>query len=125
MSTEVKSTAQRAVIAAVQLPNVSDEELDSSLTELRELAKTLGFQVVATFTQKRTSFDSTAYLGAGKREEIRQFVQGEVDEADESSPDAPEAKRATNNAERRTARHGAVAAREAAKSLAGTDSRRA
>ncbi|MEO8443103.1 MAG: GTPase HflX, partial [Betaproteobacteria bacterium] len=32
-------------------------------------------------------------------------------------------KRAANNAERRTARHGAVAAREAVKSLAGTDAR--
>ena len=126
MSHEVKATPQRAVIAAVQLPAVSDEELESSLTELRELAKTLGFTVVATFTQKRANFDAAAYLGAGKREEIRRFVHGEADESPDSSQDAPPAeKRAANNAERRTARHGAVAAREAAKSLAGVDSRRA
>jgi GTP-binding protein HflX len=33
--------------------------------------------IVATFTQKRSSFDATAYLGTGKREEIREFVDME------------------------------------------------
>uniref|UniRef100_E6PVS6 GTP-binding protein hflX n=1 Tax=mine drainage metagenome TaxID=410659 RepID=E6PVS6_9ZZZZ len=63
-----------AVVAAVQLPNVSDSEFESSLTELRDLAKTLGYKVVHTFVQKRASFDTTAYLGAGKRDEIRDYV---------------------------------------------------
>jgi len=126
MSKEAKVNSQRAVIAAVQLPTVSDAELESSLDELRELAKTLGFEVVATFTQRRASFDAGAYLGSGKREEIRRFVQGEADESADAVQEAPaDSKRAANNAERRTARHGAVAAREAAKSLAGTDVRRA
>src|SRR5688500_1622006 len=110
MSKEVKVTPQRAVIAAVQLPEVGDEEFQASLDELRELAKTLGYEVVATFTQKRNSFDSTAYLGTGKREEIRRFVQGEAEKKD---------------SERRIARHGAVAAREAAKALARSDTRQA
>src|SRR4029453_8547851 len=61
----------RAIVAAVQLPSVSDLEFDASLTELRQLAKTLGFEVVATFTQKRSGFDSAAYFGTGKREELR------------------------------------------------------
>jgi len=53
-------------------------------------------------------------------------VQGEADQSGDAPQEAPvEAKRAANNAERRIARHGAVAAREAAKSLAGTDIRRA
>src|ERR1035437_8358604 len=128
MSKEVKVIPQRAVVAAVQLPTVSDAELESSLNELRELAKTLGFEVVATFTQKRASFDSAAYLGAGKREEMRRFVQGETEA--EPSDDAPQephvaATDAGKSAERRIARHGAVAAREAAKALAGIDKRRA
>ena len=128
MSKQVKVGTQRAVVAAVQLPNVSDVELEASLNELRELAKTLGFEVVATFTQKRANFDSAAYLGTGKREEMRRFVQGEV-EADHLA-DAPEQGRAAEkgagkSAERRIARHGAVAAREAAKALAGTDTRQA
>ena len=126
MSKEVKVTPQRAVVAAVQLPGVSDVELEASLDELRELAKTLGFEVVATFTQKRANFDSAAYLGAGKREELRRFVQGEADQYGDTPQEAPvAAKRAGKSAERRIARHGAVAAREAAKALVGTGTRRA
>ncbi|MBK5914319.1 GTPase HflX [Rhodocyclus purpureus] len=71
-----------AIVAAVQLPSVSDSEFESSLTELRELAKTLGYQVVHTFTQKRAGFDQTGYLGVGKREEIRCFVNGDPDFTD-------------------------------------------
>ena len=126
MSKEVKVTPQRAVVAAVQLPTVSDAELEASLDELRELAKTLGFEVVATFTQKRANFDAGAYLGTGKREEMRRFVQGEADQSGDAPQEAPVAgKRAGKSAERRIAHHGAVAAREAAKALAGTDTRQA
>jgi GTP-binding protein HflX len=63
----------------VQLPGVSDIEFEASLAELRQLAKTLGFEVVARFTQKRQSFDSSAYLGTGKREELRSLVQAGAD----------------------------------------------
>ncbi len=77
MQKEAKEKPAYAVVAAVQLPNVSDVEFEASLAELRDLAKTLGFQVTASFTQKRSSFDATAYLGAGKREEIREFVDSE------------------------------------------------
>ncbi|MGC2520443.1 MAG: GTPase HflX [Burkholderiales bacterium] len=70
----------RAIVAAVQLSSVSDAEFEASLTELRQLAKTLGFEVVGTFTQKRAGFDSTAYFGTGKREELR--LMREQDAAD-------------------------------------------
>jgi GTPase len=63
-------TPKRAIVAAVQLSGVSDLEFDASLTELRQLAKTLGFEVVGKFVQKRASFDAAAYFGAGKREEL-------------------------------------------------------
>jgi len=72
-----RETAEKplyAVAAAVQLPHVSDIEFEASLNELRELAKTLGFTVVHTFVQKRGGFDTTAYLGVGKRQEIHEFV---------------------------------------------------
>lgn len=74
MPIEIKEKSRLAVVAAVQLPNVNDIEFEASLTELRELAKTLGYRVIHTFVQKRSSFDTTAYLGTGKREEIRCFV---------------------------------------------------
>jgi len=64
-------SAKRAIVAAVQLASVSDLEFEASLAELRQLAKTLGFEVVGTFTQKRAGFDKTAYFGTGKREELK------------------------------------------------------
>src|SRR5688500_10152845 len=68
----------RAIVAAVQRPSVSDEAFDASLTELRQLAKTLGFEVVGRFTQKRASFDAAAYFGTGKREELRLMREHEA-----------------------------------------------
>ena len=84
MRTEGKEDAKYAVVAAVQLQGVSDREFEASLVELRELAKTLGFKVTRTFMQKRSAFDSAAYLGVGKREEIRRFVN----EPSAADPDA-------------------------------------
>jgi GTP-binding protein HflX len=77
MRKEVKEQPKYAIVAAVQLPKVNDVEFEASLAELRDLAKTLGFEITASFTQKRSSFDSIAYLGTGKREEIRAFVDSE------------------------------------------------
>ena len=67
-------------MAAVQLPSVNDVEFEASLTELRQLAKTLGFEVVGRFTQKRAGFESGAYFGTGKRKELR--LMRERDAAD-------------------------------------------
>jgi len=67
-------------VAAVQLPSVNDVEFEASLTELRQLAKTLGFEVVGRFTQKRAGFESGAYFGTGKRKELR--LMRERDAAD-------------------------------------------
>jgi GTP-binding protein HflX len=71
MTQEAAPNRKRAIVAAVQLPSVGDLEFEASLEELRQLAKTLGFEVVGRFTQKRAGFDSAAYFGTGKREELR------------------------------------------------------
>ncbi len=90
MQIEVNEKPLNAIVAAVQLPSVSDIEFEASITELRELAKTLGYRVVHTFTQKRAGFDTTAYLGIGKRQEISQFVNHGID-ADEANEGVPPA----------------------------------
>src|SRR5450830_111176 len=87
MQTEEKIALRYAVVAAVQLPSVTDLEFEASLTELRELAKTLGYEVVHTFVQKRSTFDMTGYLGVGKRQEIKEFVNFE--EASDENGDLP------------------------------------
>src|SRR2546425_4688687 len=71
MMQEIDPKPKRAIVAAVQRPSVSDVEFEASLTELRQLAKTLGFEVAGRFTQKRAGFDAAAYFGKGKREELR------------------------------------------------------
>src|SRR5436190_16303881 len=79
MIRETVRKPKRAVVAAVQKPGVNDLEFDASLAELRQLAKTLGFEVVATFTQKRAGFDSAGYFGLGKRKELSELVQAGAD----------------------------------------------
>jgi GTP-binding protein HflX len=74
MLRDVIQKPRRVLVAAVQRPNVSDAALEASLAELRQLAKTLGFEVVGVFTQKRASFDSAGYLGVGKRKELHEQV---------------------------------------------------
>src|SRR5688572_1849600 len=83
---------KRAVVAAVHLQGVSDAEFEASVTELGQLARTLGFQVVGTFTQKRQRFDAAAYLGLGKRKELHDFVHGKSAPGDAEDPasSAPE-----------------------------------
>src|SRR5258705_1464705 len=81
MMQEVDQKRTRAIVAAVQRSSVSDAEFDASLTELRQLAKTLGFEVVGRFTQKRAGFDSAAYFGSGKREELRELVHNDAEPA--------------------------------------------
>jgi GTP-binding protein HflX len=78
MPIDIIEAPKLAAVASVHLPNVTDLEFEASLTELRELAKTLGYKVVRTFVQNRNTFDSTGYLGIGKRQEIRAFVGGEL-----------------------------------------------
>ena len=126
----------RAVVASVHLPSVTDAEFESSLTELRELAKTLGYQVVGTFIQNRARFDAAAYLGVGKRQEIRRFVEGEdiSDEGDDAAreDDAQDLAasdsgqdNAANKTKGKSVTRGAAKAKAAAQSEANPDTRRA
>jgi GTP-binding protein HflX len=71
---DLEERPRRALVLAVQLPAVSDEELHGSLTELRALARTLGVDVAGTLTQRRASFDPGAYLGTGKLEELKAMI---------------------------------------------------
>ncbi len=132
MLTELKEHPKRAIVAAVHLPGVAEVELEASITELRELAATLGFEVVGTFIQKRARFDTTAYLGTGKRQEIRRFVRNEPEPADgdlqeSDGPDdtqTPEDKAAPKRTSVKTEKRAAAEARNAAEAAADPDTRR-
>src|SRR4051812_13620126 len=68
-------TARSAIVLAVHLPSVRDDGFARSLEELDQLARTLGVAILGTLTQKRESFDAGAYLGKGKREELKLLVE--------------------------------------------------
>jgi len=71
-------TADRppAVVVAVQLPGVSDDELESSLAELERLARTLGLDPIARITQRRGKLAPGVVLGAGKLVELAGWTGG-------------------------------------------------
>jgi GTP-binding protein HflX len=68
-------TPRRALILAAHLPGIGDEEFVRSLAELKQLAKTLGLEVVGQLTQKRPNLDPAGYLGPGKREELKPLAE--------------------------------------------------
>ncbi|HEU4732246.1 MAG TPA: GTPase HflX [Kofleriaceae bacterium] len=65
-----------AVVVAVQLPDVSDAELASSIAELERLAKTLGLEPVGRLTQRRARLASGLVLGEGKLKELAAWTGG-------------------------------------------------
>ncbi|HBT90157.1 GTPase HflX [Desulfobacter sp.] len=65
-----------AVLFSVQTHGVSNEENHSSLLELRRLVKTMGLEVVATLTQRRSKPEAGTLLGAGKLKELAGYTGG-------------------------------------------------
>ena len=66
----------RAVLVAVQLPGVDDEQLERDLEELVRLVTTLGLDVVGRVTQRRPRLRAGTVLGLGKLRELARFTGG-------------------------------------------------
>ncbi len=64
----------RALLLGAHLDDVTEQEFEESLAELRRLAITLGYEVVGRLTQRRPSYDRAAYLGPGKVAELPALV---------------------------------------------------
>ena len=71
-------TADRpgAVLVGVQLPDVSDLEHATHLDELGRLVRTLGYEPVATVTQRRAGAGAGTVLGTGKLKELANLTGG-------------------------------------------------
>ena len=67
---------QKAVLVAVQLPQVSKVENEASLQELARLVTTLGYEVAGQFTQKRSSQKSAGVLGDGGLKALAKWTGG-------------------------------------------------
>jgi len=80
--------SRTAVLAAIQLPGVSDAEHESSLAELTRLVETLGLRVIGRVSQKRKAAASGSLLGPGKLKELAAFTGGSGVIRGFSGPDA-------------------------------------
>jgi GTP-binding protein HflX len=76
MSSSTEAPRPKAVLVGVQLPGVTDAEQRASLTELKRLCKTLGFEVVGEVTQKRKGLGAATLLGEGKLVELAAWTGG-------------------------------------------------
>ena len=71
---ENKTEQERAVLVSV---DTGEFDVDSSLAELTELAKTAGAEVICEMTQKREAPEPGTYLGKGKLQELSDYCENE------------------------------------------------
>ncbi len=64
------------MLVGVQLPGVEDAEHASDLEELGRLVQTLGFEVVATVSQRRDALAAAAVVGEGKLRDLAEITGG-------------------------------------------------
>ncbi len=67
---------ERVIIAGVHrsLRDILSDTTDESLSELEELVKTAGGEVVCTVVQNKTDLEAATYMGEGKLEELKNAV---------------------------------------------------
>jgi len=67
---------KKAIVVAVKLPTVEEDDFRASLVELERLVNTLGYDVVAKITQARDGLSPAAVLGEGKLMELAKLCGG-------------------------------------------------
>ena len=72
--------SEKAVLIGLITPDLTTELVEEYLLELDFLARTAGAKTVKQFTQKLPHPDNKTFLGKGKTEEVREFVEeNEID----------------------------------------------
>ncbi len=67
-----------AILAGV---DTGEYDMDASMEELRELASSAGYETAGILTQRREEPDAATCLGAGRLEELREFVRNAAADA--------------------------------------------
>jgi GTP-binding protein HflX len=70
-----KTVQKKAILVAIATPGAHPEEIDEHLAELAFLAETAGVKTEQTFVQKLPHPDVRSFVGSGKLEEIKQYVE--------------------------------------------------
>ena len=78
---KISEREERAVLVGLIQKNQTEQQVNEYLDELAFLAETAGAISVKRFTQKLPHPDTRTFLGKGKIEEIRQYIQfkGDID----------------------------------------------
>ncbi len=76
----------KALLVGIRVPHTDDEEFEGSLKELQRLVETLGFKVIGTLVQKRTSLSPATAIGAGKLKELASWTGGTGEVVKHSKP---------------------------------------
>ncbi|MGT2924310.1 GTPase HflX [Streptococcus caviae] len=75
---ETSQKQERVILVGVELPDSDNFEM--SMKELASLAQTAGAEVIHSYSQKRDRYDSKSFIGSGKLQEMKRFI--ETDAAD-------------------------------------------
>ena len=78
-----QAQTERAVIVGLITQTQNEQKTQEYLDELAFLAETAGAEVVKTFTQKLDSPNSVTYVGKGKLQEIREYIELCAEEPEE------------------------------------------
>ncbi|PKR78699.1 GTPase HflX [Halalkalibacillus sediminis] len=66
---------EQAILVGCQLQQDSDEQFRTSMEELRALAETVDAEIEEVFIQKRDRMHPSLFLGTGKVEEIKEYIE--------------------------------------------------
>ena len=75
----VDDSPETAVLVGLITPNQDERKTKEYLDELEFLAETAGAKTIRRFTQRLNGPNSVTYLGIGKLQEIRAYIQAEED----------------------------------------------
>lgn len=75
----VDDNPETAVLVGLITPNQDERKTTEYLDELEFLAETAGAKTIRRFTQRLNGPNSVTYLGIGKLQEIRAYIQAEED----------------------------------------------
>lgn len=78
-TTTPDSNKERAILVGLTTQEQNEAQTEEYLDELEFLAVTAGARTVQRFTQKSGGSNPTTYVGKGKLEEIRLFIDGKKD----------------------------------------------
>lgn len=72
---ELDIVLERAIVVSVITQDIDDTQVKEYLDELEFLALTAGIESIKRFTQRLSTPNSKSYVGSGKLEEIRAFLE--------------------------------------------------